>query len=114
MPAFDQQLGSAAVDVAWRFDAYSSYGQNRATALRALRRRAPGYDNDRCERAFEAALQLCRNCKRVVAENREHINYRGNGDLSPFRRHLSPHLREFGEREVDGMTAMVIYYFHLR
>ena len=114
MPAFDQQLGSAAVDVAWRFDAYSSYGQNKATALKALRRRAPGYDNDLCERAFEAALQLCKDCMRVVAENKQHINYSGNSDMLPFRTHLSSHVREFGEREVDGMTAMVIYYFHLR
>jgi hypothetical protein len=45
-------------EVAWRFNAYDSYGCNRATAIRAIRRKCDGFTPRQVENAFDSAMSL--------------------------------------------------------
>jgi hypothetical protein len=108
------KLADIASDVAWRFSAYGSYGENRATALRALRRRAPEFDREEREQAFDNSLALVADCRVVVDAGLSLINYRGNTDLGPFRRRLRSHVDRLGPDTVDAILGMVIYYYHLK
>jgi len=114
VPTIDQELGEAAVEVAWRLDVYDSYGCNEATALRALKRRAPAYERDACARALDAARILWSECRRVVDANERLINHRGDTDLRPFRREMRSQVRRFGAAVVDHAVGMVVFYYHLK
>ncbi len=54
----DEKLLSAVSDVTWRFHAYDAYGKNKARAIKALAKRAPGYTAVQYKDVFDLHSKL--------------------------------------------------------
>ena len=66
----EEALLDAAATVAANLRAHDSYRGSRRGALAALKRRRPGFDDDRYRRALDAAIELFDTARRLVDEER--------------------------------------------
>jgi hypothetical protein len=112
------QLLDFAADVAWRFKAYCAYGENESTAIRAIRKKCPGFTSRQYENSFAKALELYDAANRLVADRSAEFwkEHRSGNEKWPHLldddlRKLFPGFRVSTIRSLVGMT---FYYWHMR
>jgi hypothetical protein len=116
-----ERLLDSAQEVAYRFRAYDGYGQRRATALRALARRAPGSSAGDREWAFDL---FCRVHDVAVAAVREHPRPRRTArsryaefediDFEGCLARVDTIAPGSALPQKRGMLTMVIYWYYLK
>jgi hypothetical protein len=112
------QLLDTATNVAWRFKAYDSYGGDEATAIRAIRRKCPGFSSRQYANAFAGALQLYDAVDTQVRERAsEFWDAHNSGDDSWPRLldcDLRSHFPSFRLSTFRILVGMMFYYWHMR
>lgn len=111
------ELLHVAYEVAWRFEAYDSYGRTPATAVRALRRRCPGYTARQYQNAFQRARELYSTVCEFVRERSDDVweRYRAEEEIfALFDSELRARFPGFRKATFHQAVAMTFYYWHLR
>jgi len=112
------ELLDVAADVAWRFNAYGSYGTNRATAIRAIRRKCTGFSPRQLENAFEKSLALYDFAQQLVREHAAKLWAATKSGDKNWSRLLDNVLRSrfpaYRISTLRNMVAMTFYYWHMR
>lgn len=111
------ELLDFAADVAWRFNAYDSYGANRATAIRAIRRKCTGFTPRQIENAFDSAMSLYDVVQPLVKEHAAEFwaaTERGDKTWSLLDTVLKRQFPAYRLSTLRGMVAMTFYYWHMR
>ena len=112
------ELLDFSADVAWRFRAYDGYGQNESTAVRAIRKRCPGFTTRQYNNSFAKALELYDVIYHLVKDRSSEFwdAYRSGDEAWP--RLLDDDLRTqfpgFRLSTIRGLVGMTFYYWHLR
>lgn len=112
-----QQLDFAA-DVAWRFKAYRAYGQKESTAIRAIRKKCPGFTTRQYNNAFAKALELYDATNRLVADRSGEFwtEYESGNEQWPHL--LDGDIQKlfpgFRVSTIRGLVGMTFYYWHMR
>jgi len=113
-----RELKAKALETAHRFDVYSSYGGNEATAVRALVRRTQGLDKDEIGAWFRKALVVQRGARPWLRDNAAEVR----------ALYLDERTLDFGEvagsfhdahahwpkHELNSLLASNYVYFYLR
>lgn len=116
----DEKLLSAVSDVTWRFHAYDAYGKNKARAIKALAKRAPGYTAEQYKDIFELHLKLLIDTINAVKDAPLFIKagkkYSEYSDVSI--EYVMDRLRSYFPGYPDDFlrsdVGMVIYWYYLR
>jgi hypothetical protein len=77
------RLLDVASDVAWRFKAHHSYGGKDTTAIRAIRKKCPGFTPRQYANAFAKALDLYDAVEQLVRERASDLWDVSGGALKP-------------------------------
>ena len=112
------ELLDVATDVAWRFVAYRGYGGDESTAIRAIRRKCPGFTSRQYENALAKALGLYAAVERLVRERASELwDAHNAGDESwprQFDADLKTQFRSFRVATFHSLVGMMFYYWHMR
>lgn len=116
----DEKLLSAVSDVTWRFHAYGTYGKNRARAIKALTKRAPGYTVELYKDLFDLHLKLLIDTINAVKDAPLFIKpgqkYSEYTDVSIeyVMDRLRSSFPEYPDDFLKSDIGMVIYWYYLR
>ncbi len=120
-PAMDMEMfRSALSDVVWRFHAYDAYGKEPKKAIRALKKRAPGFPASFYEEQFERNLKLLIATIEAVGKAPKHFKpeniYSDFSDVD--QDYVMNALRSTFPGQADEIlkehVGMVIYWYYLR
>ena len=105
-------------DVAWRFKAHHSYGGKDTTAIRAIRKKCPGFTPRQYANAFAKALDLYDAVEQLVRERASDLwDAHNSGDESwpqLFDRDLRSRFSAFRLSTFHSLVGMMFYYWHMR
>ena len=116
----DSKFLDALSDVTWRFEAYDQYGRNPKKAIKALSKRAPGYEPDYYRTMFELDLKILVATVEAVKDAPKHhkpeVIYSEYSDVdSDF---VMKRLRSAFPDQTDDFlnrhVGMTIYWYYLR
>lgn len=112
------QLLDVASDVAWRFKAYGSYGGKDVTAIRAIRKKCPGFTSRQYANAFAKALELYDVVEKQVRERSSDLWDAHNAGDESWQKLLDDDLRSrfsgFRLSTFHSLVGMMFYYWHMR
>ena len=111
------ELLSLASDVVWRFRAYESYGEEPARAIRALKRRGPGFTDRQYRNAFDQALSLYDAVQELLRTKGDRVwaAYREKRAFHQvFDDELARRFPGFRKSTLGSVVGMSFYYWHLR
>ncbi len=105
-------------DVAWRYKAYGAYGGNRATAIRAIRRKCPAFTPRQYSNAFARALELYDAVDAFVQQHESELWDAHNAGESSLPKHLDVKLSArfpgFRRSTIRSLIGMMFYYWQMR
>ena len=115
-----EKFRSALSDVVWRFHTYDQYGKDQNKAIRALRKRAPGYSAGFYQEQFELNLKLL--VATIAAVQKAPRDFKPENKYSDFsdidQDYVMANLRSaFPWLTADALKehlGMVIYWYYLR
>lgn len=112
------ELLDVAADVAWRFKAYRGYGGDESTAIRAIRRKCPGFTARQYENALSKALDLYDAVELLVRERASELWDAHNAGDESWSRQLDADLKSrfkgFRVATFHSLVGMMFYYWHMR
>ena len=103
-----------AVDVVLNLRAYDRYGESNAAAIRALKRRSPGFSDLQYSNAFDKAWALYDVCSQFIADNQSAAFEAGGKD---WTRPFVPAIREASPgflASTHGMAFGFLAYWRYR
>lgn len=113
--ARDDVLGKV-LETAHRLKAYSCYGGKKANAVRALRRRCPGWDKDELEDLLTRGIAVQESVRGWLAEHEKEV-YEQWQRSEPFGA-IAASFHEahpgWPKTELDSLLAINFLYFYLK
>ena len=112
------QLLDLASAVAWNFKAYGSYEGKHASAIRAIRKRCPGFTSRQYANAFAKALKLYDAVESLVRERAQDLwDAHKSGDNS-WPQFLDADLRScfpgFRLSTFHSLVGIMFFYWHMK
>lgn len=112
------ELLDVATDVVWRFKAYRGYGGNESTAVRAIRRKCPGFTARQYENALAKAFDLYTTVERLVRDRASDLWEAHNAGDESWPHQLASDLKlqfkGFRIATFHSLVGMMFYYWHMR
>ena len=108
---------AVASDVAWNLRAYDPYGKRPAQAIRALKKRCPGFSDTQYRNAFKKSVALYDAVQGLLRTHNDRIwaAYRAKQAYeNVFNEELSSQFPGFRKSTLGSMVGMSFFYWHLR
>lgn len=103
------------LETAYRLQAYSYYGGKKANAVRALRRRCPGWQNDELENWLIKAIAVQESVQAWLEDNKEAVyeQHRRNQSIGSISASFHKAHPDWPKSELDALLGINFLYFHL-
>lgn len=106
-----------ALETAYRLDAYSMYGGTEAGAVRALKRRCPGWRKDELAALLRQALRVQKAAQAWLQANEDDVRQwfrtSDQDDMTTVAQSFCVAHADWPERELAGLLAINFLYFYL-
>ena len=112
--ALDKVLGKV-LETAYRLEAYSYYSGKKANAVRALRRRCPGWEASELEDWLTKGISVQQSALRWLAKHEEKVyeQHKKNESLGAISASFHAVHAEWPKPDLDSLLAINFLYFYL-
>ena len=103
------------LETAYRLEAYSQYGGKKANAVRALRRRCPGWQNDDIEGWLAKAISVQMSAQKWLKDNEKAVYelHRQNKPIASISASFHEAHADWPKSELDALLNINFLYFYL-
>ena len=110
-----KEVQGKALETAYRLEAYSYYGGKRPNAVRALRRRCPGWQTVELEDWLIKAIAVQESAQAWLADNKEAVyeEYRNNPSIGSTYTSFHEAHPGWPKSELDALLNINFLYFYL-
>lgn len=104
-----------ALETAYRLEAYSYYGGKKPNAIRALRRRCPGWESGELEVWLTKGIAVQKSARLWLEEHKETVleQYRNDEPLDAAYTSFRDAHSEWPKAALDSLLNLNILYFYL-
>ena len=112
--ALEQVLGKV-LETAYRLEAYSYYGGRKANAVRALRRRCPGWESAELEDWLTKGIAVQDSAQAWLAKHKEAVyeQHRRNEPIGPISASFHEAHADWPKADLDSLLGINFLYFYL-
>lgn len=109
------ELLEKVLETAYRLEAYSFYGGEKANAVRALRRRCPGWANDELESWLTKGIAVQESARQWLKEHEDAVyeQHRMNEPIEAVTESFHEAHTDWPKSALDALLSINFLYFQL-